>query len=505
MKCSKCGKEQLEKAVTCLACGQRFSKEVAATPDRSTLIEFPAATPKRNSNAAANNSATSAGNNDWRAELSEKVRQVRERRTVQEARGRLQAELEAAAQRYQQTNSPAPANASNVKNLTGTPSSSDNEERSPNPIIEAALKRAKRASEAAVKKQFANMTTATAPKMATQAAPQLASPMPASLKPIAMPSALTEVAPVTNPQSMHSLALDIQPNEEVIPFYKMAAAVETENESEIDTGETELADFANAAPIIELPARNFAAEMEVRNTNEPVNEFIPETEEVDGENIDDAFDGLLAPSTSPAPNAFTSNGFTPSTYIPSEFVPSHVVDEVAFKEPAPIEDRQEKPVRVIKESEAGTNYLDDLISVCNKNLTIDNANASQRFIAIFIDLTVILLASGLFWLSTFMMGVGVSEHHIFQLLIALTIAIGIIYLTVTVTLVSRTFGMMFVGTHVINNNNGAHPSIFQAALRGVGYMLCIALLGLGFGWIIFDREKRGLHDIVSGTLVVRDY
>src|SRR5687767_15613878 len=37
-----------------------------------------------------------------RAELSERVRQVKERRNLEEVRGRLQAELEAAAQRYQQ-------------------------------------------------------------------------------------------------------------------------------------------------------------------------------------------------------------------------------------------------------------------------------------------------------------------------------------------------------------------------------------------------------------------
>ena len=30
-----------------------------------------------------------------------------------------------------------------------------------------------------------------------------------------------------------------------------------------------------------------------------------------------------------------------------------------------------------------------------------------------------------------------------------------------------------------------------------------ATLGLGFAWIGFDREKRGLHDWLAGTYVVR--
>jgi uncharacterized RDD family membrane protein YckC len=35
-------------------------------------------------------------------------------------------------------------------------------------------------------------------------------------------------------------------------------------------------------------------------------------------------------------------------------------------------------------------------------------------------------------------------------------------------------------------------------------VLSLALAGLGFLWCIFDRERRALHDHLSGTYVILD-
>jgi uncharacterized RDD family membrane protein YckC len=50
---------------------------------------------------------------------------------------------------------------------------------------------------------------------------------------------------------------------------------------------------------------------------------------------------------------------------------------------------------------------------------------------------------------------------------------------------------------------GRTPEWWRALLRCVGWVLGLLLLGLGFVWIGFDREKRGLHDWVAGTYVIR--
>lgn len=41
----------------------------------------------------------------------------------------------------------------------------------------------------------------------------------------------------------------------------------------------------------------------------------------------------------------------------------------------------------------------------------------------------------------------------------------------------------------------------QAALRFISALISWALFGLGFGWILFDKQKRGWHDHLSKTAV----
>jgi len=50
---------------------------------------------------------------------------------------------------------------------------------------------------------------------------------------------------------------------------------------------------------------------------------------------------------------------------------------------------------------------------------------------------------------------------------------------------------------------GEPPSVTRSALRTLGYLAGLATLGLGFVWVGFDAEKRGLHDWIAGTYVIR--
>ncbi len=52
---------------------------------------------------------------------------------------------------------------------------------------------------------------------------------------------------------------------------------------------------------------------------------------------------------------------------------------------------------------------------------------------------------------------------------------------------------------------GAEPGIGfgRAVLRWIGYFLSGALLGVGFLLVAFSKDKRGLHDLIAGTLVIR--
>ena len=86
--------------------------------------------------------------------------------------------------------------------------------------------------------------------------------------------------------------------------------------------------------------------------------------------------------------------------------------------------------------------------------------------------------------------------------LALAAVIGCLYLFVLQIVEGRTFGMRALGLRVVDVF-GAAPGPGRAALRALGYVDSAGTLGLGFAWIGFDREKRGLHDWLAGTYVVR--
>jgi uncharacterized RDD family membrane protein YckC len=50
---------------------------------------------------------------------------------------------------------------------------------------------------------------------------------------------------------------------------------------------------------------------------------------------------------------------------------------------------------------------------------------------------------------------------------------------------------------------GDRPSPARCIARVAGYLAGVATLFLGFLWMGFDSEKRGLHDWIAGTYVIR--
>ncbi|AMB85770.1 hypothetical protein AWM79_10840 [Pseudomonas agarici] len=66
----------------------------------------------------------------------------------------------------------------------------------------------------------------------------------------------------------------------------------------------------------------------------------------------------------------------------------------------------------------------------------------------------------------------------------------------------QTLGMQVWGIRV-QNADGSAISIWQALLR---FMVSIAswlFVGLGFIWVLFDKQKRSWHDIYSNSQLVR--
>jgi len=88
--------------------------------------------------------------------------------------------------------------------------------------------------------------------------------------------------------------------------------------------------------------------------------------------------------------------------------------------------------------------------------------------------------------------------------ILMTLALAVLNLGLLPGLTGFTIGKWATGLR-IERNDGAEAGIGRAFLRHfVGYPLSFALLGIGFLMAAVSVHGRGLHDIIAGTIVVRE-
>ena len=67
----------------------------------------------------------------------------------------------------------------------------------------------------------------------------------------------------------------------------------------------------------------------------------------------------------------------------------------------------------------------------------------------------------------------------------------------------QTIGKRLFRLRVISSR-GEAPGPLVACMRFLTMVLSLAMAGLGFLWCIFDRDRRALHDHLSGTYVILD-
>jgi uncharacterized RDD family membrane protein YckC len=88
--------------------------------------------------------------------------------------------------------------------------------------------------------------------------------------------------------------------------------------------------------------------------------------------------------------------------------------------------------------------------------------------------------------------------------LALAIVVALLNLGVLPGLTGLTLGKWATGLRIQRKDTG-NPGIGRALLRHfVGYPLSFATLGIGFLMSAATVHGRGLHDIIAGTVVVRE-
>lgn len=145
----------------------------------------------------------------------------------------------------------------------------------------------------------------------------------------------------------------------------------------------------------------------------------------------------------------------------------------------------------------------------------------KRFAAATIDFFVILpVAMLITWIASKVAGVHLPPKNIklldidmwidlvlagssaLVMALVLFIAIALTYLLVFHITLGRTLGMRVLKMKIIDIY-GDPPSPARCVARCAGYLAGLATLFLGFLWIGFDHEKRGLQDWIAGTYVIR--
>jgi uncharacterized RDD family membrane protein YckC len=83
-------------------------------------------------------------------------------------------------------------------------------------------------------------------------------------------------------------------------------------------------------------------------------------------------------------------------------------------------------------------------------------------------------------------------------ILALGVALHVIYHTVLVGGCGQTLGKMLMGVAVVRRD-GAPAGYGRALVRCAGGGLCLLTLGLGRLFVLFTRDRRALSDFVAGT------
>jgi uncharacterized RDD family membrane protein YckC len=135
----------------------------------------------------------------------------------------------------------------------------------------------------------------------------------------------------------------------------------------------------------------------------------------------------------------------------------------------------------------------------------NTATFAYRFNAGLFDMLLTSFAS-MILLTPFMLfgGSWVSVAGLFAFLATGSI-VTFIYLTTTIGLFGKSFGMHLFSLEMIDSNGDEYPSLHQAAVSSSVFLLSMAFAGVGFITCLFDGERRAVHDIVSNTLVVREF
>ena len=114
-----------------------------------------------------------------------------------------------------------------------------------------------------------------------------------------------------------------------------------------------------------------------------------------------------------------------------------------------------------------------------------------RFVAYIIDVIILAIIG---WI----VGMAVNQSEVGNVMLV----IGIVYIIGFWGWKSATPGKMALGLKIVTAQGGK-LTWGKAILRYVGYFVSGIILGIGYLMVFFTENKKGLHDMIAGTRVVK--
>ena len=145
-----------------------------------------------------------------------------------------------------------------------------------------------------------------------------------------------------------------------------------------------------------------------------------------------------------------------------------------------------------------------LPKVAEKELTYDDrAPRVKRMTAAVIDLLAVALLAAPFAAAIELTIGNWGDQRVWGSMALIAGLVMFLYHTCSVALAGRTLGMKLCGLQAVDAHKASVPTTGQCMRRALFYMLSLATAGLGILYSLFDAEGRTAHDILSGTVVVR--
>ncbi len=217
-------------------------------------------------------------------------------------------------------------------------------------------------------------------------------------------------------------------------------------------------------------------------------------------------------NTLPKPRLVSTTNVTPRKGLDTNKLPAiaEVAPAPAVTAPPMVEridtlEVEPEPVK-IEIAQAEPELVEEAATVAESEIeeVDDLAPLSTRFTAGLFDAIIGGFATAIVMSPLFVRG---GEWLSVSGIIAIVAAFGIVmftYLTVGIGLRGRTLGMKIFSLEVIDIEANEYPTFHQSAVRAAVSLIGLPLLGIGFLPAFFNDERRAAHDLVSGTILVRE-